>query len=335
MNILSFYNEEWEQDYLRERLSGHDITFLSGTIQDHPDLKDDKVEILSVFVKSSIRADELDRFPNLKYIATRSTGFDHIDIEEAKKRDIVVSNVPFYGANTVAEHAFALLLSLSRRICESYERVVETGNFSPEGLRGFDLKGKTIGIVGTGHIGAHTARMAKGFEMNILGYDVRENEDVKKETGLQYRSLEDLLAESDIVSLHAPYNEHTHHMLNMDNMKNLKKGAYIINTARGGLIETGALVKYLEDGTLAGAGLDVLEEEDYMLDHVALLTEPHPNPEALKIILANQYLIDHPQVLISPHNAFNTEGAIKRILDTTASNIEAASEGKAENIVNG
>ncbi len=335
MNILSFYNEEWEQDYLKERLSEHEVTFLEGTVQDHPDLKDENVEILSVFVKSHIGADELDKFPNLKYIVTRSTGFDHIDVEEAKTRGVTVSNVPFYGANTVAEQAFALLLSLSRRICESYERVVESGNFSPEGLRGFDLKDKTIGIIGTGNIGAHAARMAKGFGMNILGYDVRENEDIKAEVGLEYRTLDELLEQSDVITLHAPYNEHTHHMLNMNNMKKIKKGAYIINTARGGLIETAALVKYLEDGTLGGAGLDVLEEEEYMLDHIALLTEPHPNPEALKIILANQYLIDHPQVLISPHNAFNTEGAIKRILDTTVSNIEAAGGGSPENVING
>lgn len=319
---------------MKERLPGHDITFLKGTVQDHPDLKDEKAEILSVFVKSHIGAQELDKFPNLKYITTRSTGFDHIDMEEVKKRNIPVSNVPFYGANTVAEQAFALLLSLSRRICESYERVVEDGNFSPEGLRGFDLKGKTIGIVGTGHIGSHAARMARGFEMDIIGYDVRENKELVAETGLRYRTFDELLAESDIITLHAPYNKHTHHMINKENIQKMKRGAYLINTARGGLVETAALVDALENGILAGAGLDVLEEEDYMLDHVALLTEPHPNPESLRTVLVNQYLIDHPNVLITPHNAFNTKGALERILNTTIENINAYAEGKLMNVVN-
>jgi len=314
-------------------MPGVDIEFLSGTLQDHPDIKDEEAEILSVFVKSKVGKEEMDKFPNLKFIATRSTGFDHIDLEEAKKRGIAISNVPFYGANTVAEQAFALLLSLSRRIYESYERVLEEGSFSPEGLRGFDLKGKTIGVVGTGNIGAHAVKMAHGFGMNIITFDIKKNEELEKEFGVTYVEFDELLAQSDVITLHAPYNKHTHHMINMENIENIKKGAYLINTARGGLVETRALVIALEKEILAGAGLDVLEEEEYMLDDVALLTQEHPNPESLRTVLSNQYLIDHPGVLITPHNAFNTKGALERILDTTVENIQAFEKGAPVNVV--
>jgi len=333
MKIVSFYNEEWEQDYLKKGLTGFDVSFLDGSMHDHTDLKDEQAEVLSIFVKSTVGPKEMDQFPNLKFIATRSTGFGHIDLKEAEKRGIVVSNVPLYGANTVAEQAFAILLSLSRRIYESYERVLKEGSFSPQGLRGFDLKGKTIGIVGTGNIGAHAAKMAHGFGMNIIAFDIKKNEEIEKELGVKYVEFDELLAQSDVITFHAPYNKHTHHMINMDNIDKIKKGAYIINTARGGLIETDALVSALEKGIIAGAGLDVLEEEDYMLDHMALLTEEHPNPESLHNVLANQYLIDHPGVLITPHNAFNTEGAIGRILDTTIENIKAFEKGEPINIV--
>lgn len=333
MKIIYFSREEWEEDYVRGRLLSDDITFFKGPIKDYPTYRDDSADILSVFVKSRIGKEELDRFPNLKLIATRSTGFDHIDLDEAARRGIVVSNVPFYGANTVAEHAFALLLTLSRRVYESYDRVLKEGVFSPEGLRGFDLKGKTVGIVGTGNIGSHAIRIAKGFGMNVLAFDVRRNDELARELGFEYVSFEDLLSRSDIISLHAPYNEHTHHMINAGNIETIKRGAYLINTARGGLVETRALILALERGILAGAGLDVLEEEGYMGDDTELLIEEHPNPESLRTLLANQYLIDHPRVIITPHNAFNTKEAFERIVDTTIRNIEAFEKGEPINVV--
>jgi D-lactate dehydrogenase len=334
MKVLSFFNEQWEHDYLRQRLAGHDITFIEGTLQDHPDLRDEEVEVLSIFIKSPIDKEELDRFPNLKFIATRSTGFDHINLEEVKNRGIIVSNVPTYGENTVAEYAFALLLNLSRRVYESYDRVLKEGSFSTEGLRGFDLNGKTIGVVGSGHIGQYAIRMAKGFQMNVIAFDVRRDEALAEELGFQYVEFDELLAQSDVITLHAPYNEHTHHMINMDNVSKIKKGAYIINTARGGLIETRALIYALANDILAGAGLDVVEEEGYMRDDLELLMAPHPNPEDLQTLLSNQYLIDHPRVIIVPHNAFNTIEAIQRILDTTCSNVKAFADGQPQNVVN-
>jgi D-lactate dehydrogenase len=334
MRIVSFYNEDWEKEYLESRLEGHEIVFLDGVLQDHEDFRDEEAEVLSVFIKSKVGAEEMDRMPNLKLISTRSTGFDHIDLQEAKKRGIAVSNVPTYGENTVAEYAFALLLMVSRRMYESYDRVLKSGNFTPEGLRGFDLKGKKIGVVGTGHIGQHSIRIAKGFGMEVICFDVRENHELATELGFMYVSFEDLLAQADIITLHAPYNEHTHHMINQENIGKVKRGAYLINTARGGLVDTGAMIRGLEEGILAGAGLDVVEEEGYMADDTQLLQEAHPNPESLQTLLRNQYLIDHPRVVIVPHNAFNTIEAIERILDTTVENINAGASGEPVNVVN-
>lgn len=333
MKIVYFSGEDWEEDYVKGKLLKDDITFFKKPIQEYPGYEDKEAEVLSVFVKSSITAEELDRFPNVKLIATRSTGFDHIDLDETSKRGIVVSNVPAYGANTVAEQTFALLLNLSRRVYESYCRVLDEGKFSPEGLRGFDLKGKTIGVVGTGNIGAHAIKMAHGFSMNIIAFDVKKSEELEKEFGVKYVEFNELLAQSDIISLHAPYNKHTHHMINMDNVEKIKNGAYLINTARGGLVETSALVRALEKGILAGAGLDVLEEEGYMVDDTELIFGEHSNPESLRTLLANQYLIDHPRVLITPHNAFNTKEAVERIIDTTIRNISSFGEGRPENII--
>lgn len=333
MKIVYFSREDWEQDYVKGKLLADSITFFKGTMQDYSTYEDEEAEVISVFVKSYVGKEEMDRFPRLKFIAARSTGFDHIDIEEAEKRGIVVSNVPFYGANTVAEHTFALLLSISRRIYESYNRVVKDGVFSSKGLRGFDLKGKTIGIIGTGSIGSYSIRIAKGFGMNIIAFDVNRNEELSEKLGFRYVDFDELLSSSDFISLHAPENKHTHHMINMGNIEKIKNGAYLINTSRGALVETRAIIFALEKGILAGAGLDVLEEEGYMDDDTQLIVEEHPNPESLQTLLANQYLIDHPRVLITPHNAFNTKEAFERIVDTTINNIHSFEKGEPVNIV--
>ncbi len=333
MKIIYFAQEAWEEGYVKERLPNDGITVTVGSLQDHPDVADPQAEILSVFVNSRIGATELDRFPGLKLIATRSTGFDHIDLAEAKKRDIAVASVPSYGVNTVAEFAFALILALSRRVCEAHERVSEDGSFSQAGLEGFDLAGKTLGLVGCGNIGIHTARIAKGFGMNVFVFDVRRDEELARSTGFEYAELDDLLSRSDIISLHVPYNPHTHHLINMNNIASIKRGAYLINTARGAVVETDAIVKALEDGILAGAGLDVLEEEGEMGEEAKLLVGPHPSETELKTVLENHYLMKHPRVIITPHVAFDTREAIERILATTIENIAAWEKGAPQNMI--
>jgi D-lactate dehydrogenase len=333
MRIAYFYNEEWEKDYVAKRFPDDIFNFIKGTTKENAALHDPDVTVLSVFVNSPVHADVMDRFPNIKFIVTRSTGYDHIDLVEAAKRGIIISNVPTYGEHTVAEFAMALLLALSRRIVDAYQRIETTGSFSQEGLRGFDLRGRTIGIIGTGHIGEHMIRMARGFDMNVVAFDVYQKTELAAALGFRYVELDELLALSDVISLHAPYNEHTHHMINMGNIGKIKKGCYFINTSRGGLVETVALVKGLEEGILAGAGLDVLEEEGQMVDENMLLAAQHPNEESLRTVLANHYLINHPHVIVTAHIAFNTQEAIERILNVTIDNIGAYKNGTPMNIV--
>jgi len=296
---LAIYSvSEWQKEYIKERLPEAEFP---------EELRGD-YEIISVFVSDKI---DLTKFPNLKFIAARSTGFDHIDLKECDKRNIIVANVPDYGRNTVAEFAFALLLALSRKVFESYEVVQTTGKFIRDGLTGFDLKGKTLGVIGTGSIGSRVIEIGRGLGMEILGCDPNKNLNIK------YLELESLLAQSDVITIHVPYNEKTHHLLNKKNIKRIKKGAYLINTSRGGIIEQKYLVKALEKEQLAGAGLDVLEDEENLLK--------------------NKYskkLISLPQVIVTPHNAFNTKEALIRILDTTVENIKGFKNGKIINRVN-
>lgn len=333
MKIHYFSGEPWEEAFVQKKLTGQDITFHNGSLAALPDLTDPDAEVLCVFIESHIGEAEMSRFPKLKLIATRSTGFDHIDLAAAKARNITITNVPFYGENTVAEFAFALLLALSRRIIDADERVREAGRFSPTGLRGFDLAGKTIGVVGTGHIGTHLIRMAQGFGMKVVGFDAFPNADLAHALDFVYLPLPELLATSDIVSLHVPYNEHTHHLINRGNIGNIKKGAYLINTARGAVLETQALIEALKSEQIAGAGLDVLEEEGELTDEAAFLTAPHPHEEELRVALSNHYLINHPQVIVTPHLAFNTTEAVERILNATIENIQHFSEGRPSNVV--
>ncbi len=320
MKIHYFAGETWEDAYVRAKLPGEDVDFHEGPLASYPELADLDATVLCTFIESHIGEAEMSRFPALKLIATRSTGFDHIDLAAAKARGIAVANVPFYGENTVAEFAFALLLALSRRIIDADERV-RSGTFSPTGLRGFDLAGKTIGIIGTGHIGAHMIRMAQGFGMKVNGYDAFPNADLSHTLNFTYVSLPELLAQSDIITLHVPYNKDTHHLINKENIGMIKKGAYLINTARGAVVETNALIDALKNGVLAGAALDVLEEEQNLRNNKS------------EISVENHYLIEHPRVIVTPHLAFNTQEAFERILNTTIENIQHFAEGAPTNLV--
>ncbi len=323
MNIQYFSSEPWEIERVKTRLEGHHIQFFPTSLNAAKGVESAQTEVISIFIDSKIGEAEMATFPNLHLISTRSTGFDHIDLAAAKRRGITVCNVPFYGENTVAEFAFALLLALSRKIVDADESVRERGMFAQSGLRGFDLRGKTIGIIGVGHIGLHLVRMAKGFEMNVLAYDVKQDAEKARELGFVYVSLEEALAQSDVVSIHVPYNAHTHHLINRANITRMKKGSVLINTARGAVLETEALVFGLQQNILAGAGLDVLEEEGELAEEEILLSSPHPNEAMLRTTLANHYLIKHPRVIVTPHIAFNTDEAVERIVDTNTDNLLA------------
>lgn len=292
---------------------------------------DPKTEVLGVFTDSKITKEVFNKLPKLKVIITFSTGFDHVDLAEAKRRKIPVCTVPAYGDYTVAQHTLTLMLALSKKLFESVKRVKE-GNYDYHGMRGFDLKGKTLGVIGTGKIGQQLIRMIKGFEMNVIAYDPFPNKTFAKEFNFPYVTLDKLLKTSDIITLHVPLLKTTHHLLNKKNLKLVKPGAYIINTSRGGLVDGEALLKGLQSGRIAGAGLDVLEDEEIMRDPV-LLFSGQCQECTIKNSLVNSMLIDHPRTIVTPHNAFNTTEAIYRIIDTSVDNLKAWHKGLTKNQV--
>ncbi|MBI3012838.1 MAG: hydroxyacid dehydrogenase [Elusimicrobia bacterium] len=333
MRIAFFEVTDWECDFIRKSSlsQGNEILFFPEELTDKDIARLASCEVISVFIYSRLMRDRLEKLPQVRLIATRSTGYDHIDTETCVNKKIQVANVPFYGENTVAEHTFALILALSRNVHKAYVRTVR-GDFSLDGLKGFDLKGKTLGVVGAGHIGLHVIKMARGFDMQVLAYDMTKNHFLAEVLGFQYCGLDELLSQSDIISLHAPYNPKTHHLIHAGNISKIKRGALFINTARGGLVETGALVKALDDGILSGAGLDALEEEDLIKEEKQILSHQFPQSK-LETLVKNHILLNRENVVITPHIAFYSQEALQRILETTVSNIQSFLGQKPSNLV--
>jgi len=323
MKIGFFEIEDWEIDYLKNQLTSAELFFTKEKLNKDNLPQERNFDIISVFVGSNIDKEVINAFPNLKLIATRSTGFDHIDLKAAKEKNIPIAYVPGYGDNTVAEFAFGLILNLSRKIYTGLDQIRETGSFSLEGLRGFDLNNKTIGIIGTGRIGRYMVKIAKGFGMKVIAFDVKPDENFAKEMSFQYLSLDDVLVQSDIISLHVPYMKETHHLINSQNISKIKKGALLINSSRGAVVETESLIRGLNEKILGGVGLDVLEEEGAIQDEKTLILYGRPEEHDLKTLIQNHVLIDMPNVIITPHNAFNTQEALQRILDTDLENIKS------------
>lgn len=336
--VVYFEGNTVEEEQLKQRL--HDVVVVvlpesleAGKVPN--EAKD--AEVVSVFVDSRIDGKVLEELPKLKMIATRSTGYDHIDVEACRKRQIVVSNVPTYGEHTVAEHAFALILALSRKISQSYERT-ERRRFTREGLQGFDLFGKTLGVVGTGNIGHNAVTIGLGFGMKVVAHDVKPNPAFAKVVSSlgDFRyvdSLDELLSGSDVITLHVPYLKETHHLINRNNVQKVKRGAIVVNTARGAIVDTAALLWGLSEGIISGAGLDVLEEEGDMFDDLAVWSREIPAHKDIQTLLRNHILIARDDVIITPHNAFNSREAVQQIFDTSVNNIRAYLHGAASNII--
>lgn len=334
MRIAFFeIHEEEKKEYFSQNLAGHEVEFFEKPLDENfiPETKD--FEIISIFGGSKVNPQIINAFPNLKHIAIRATGFDNVDVEEAHLKNILVSNVPAYGSNTVAEFTFGLILSVSRKIPQAAYRLKVSGEFSFEGFRGFDLNGKTLGVVGTGKIGSNVIKIAKGFNMKVLAADPHPNEELSKTLGFHYVSLEELLKNSDIVTLHIPLTEQTHHLLNKNNIFLMKKGSLLINTSRGAIVDTDALSLALTKEHLNGAALDVLEEEGELKEEAQLLTQNRIPPQDFKNIIENHILMHLPNVIITPHMAFYTKEAEFSIMETTVKNIKAALSGTPENLV--
>jgi D-lactate dehydrogenase len=257
-----------------------------------------------------VTSEVLDACSSLKLIVTRSSGYDHIDLEAARVRGIVVCNVPDYGAHMIAEHAFGLMLAVGRNICRANERYRQIRRFDDTGLAGVELYGKTLGVVGTGRIGRHSIRIGKGFGMSIAAYDVVPDERLAAEMGFTYQSLAEVLAQADFITLHVPLLDSTRHLINAATLAHVKPGAILVNTSRGGIVDTAALKEALASGRLRGAGLDVLEDER---------TVYHDFGEA--------------HVVVTPHLSWYTEEARDRILQITLENVQAWRAGHPINRV--
>jgi D-lactate dehydrogenase len=329
-------DRKWARPFLEEALTGADYELVFffeplGAAMDHLGERRKDVAVLSPFISSEVNRAAMEAMPSLGLIATRSTGFDHVDLEEARRRGIAVSNVPLYGENTVAEHTFALILSLSRKLRETYEKV-RRDEFNLAALEGFDLRGKTIGVVGAGHIGLRVIQIARGFSMNVLAYDPGENLLLADILSFRYAGLDELLSRSDIVSLHCPYTPRTRHLINAETLRQMKPGALLINTARGGLVDTSALVEALRTGHIAGAGLDVLEHESTLFSEDQARAGLY-NLEEMRATVLNHMLLKRDNVVFTPHLGFNSREANERILSTTVRNIRAFLESSPENLV--
>lgn len=256
----------------------------------------------------------------VRVIVLRSAGFNHVDLAAAERLGLPVLRVPEYSPNAVAEHAVALVLALNRKVHRAYARVRDW-NFSLEGLVGFDLSGKTVGIIGTGRIGCVAARIFRGFGCRVLAHDVQENPTLVSEIGGSYASLRDLYRESDILSLHVPLTPDTRHMVDREALSAMKRGAILINTGRGALIDSRALVAALKAGHLGAAGLDVYEEEE------GIFFEDLSTEVLQDDVLAR--LITFPNVIVTSHQAFLTREALSNIAVTSLENVTAFEKGAA------
>ncbi len=331
MKIAFFEIQGWEKSILKKKLKNHSLKFYKEELGPEHIKEIKSFDAVSVFIYSELNKKILQQLPKLKLIATRSTGFDHIDLTTAKKKKITVCNVPFYGENTVAEHTFALILSLSRNIHKAYIRTIKE-DYTIDGLKGFDLKGKTLGVVGAGHIGLHVIKIAKAFGMNVLAYDVNQNKFLEEILDFKYTELEEVLKKSDIISLHLPHNKFTHHLINKKSIKFIKKGAILINTSRGDIIETEALIEALDKKILSGVGLDVLEGEDLIKEEKQLLYDKN-KVELMGNLVKNHILLSKDNVVFTPHIAFYSQEALERIIKTTAQNIIDFFNKNPQNIV--
>jgi D-lactate dehydrogenase len=335
MTKLVFFDvDEKEQAVLSKEFAGEktfELRFNQKSLDKHTACIAKEAGGIGIFIQSKITHEVLDHLPMVKVIATMSTGFDHIDLNVCKARNITVCNVPSYGDNTVAEYAFSLILALARKLKQTLERV-ERGLFSRTGLMGMDIKGKTLGLVGTGRIGSHMARLGWAFGMKVIAYDVRSDVALKEKYGVQFMSLEEVLEQADIISLHVPYLPSTHHLINAERIRLLKPTALLINTSRGKVVDTKAVAAALREDRLGGVALDTFEGEDIWIEEEFLKRDDLP-AITLKEAMQSFSIMRSERAILTPHNAFNTREALDRILINSAENLKAYFSGHPQNVV--
>lgn len=347
MKIVFVETEDDEQAFFVDSLAGQEVEFVDA-VEDVP--RD--AEIVSVFVNSRITATFLREHPNVKLVATRSSATDHLDASAAAKRGVALAHVPDYGAATVAEHTFALILGVARKLRHCLD--TGCGRGVSEKLRGMELRGKTLGVVGAGRVGMHVIRIARGFDMKCVAFDMKPDVSAARTLGFEYVTMDKLLRTSDIITLHVPLTARTRHMLGASRLAKCKPGVILINTARGALVDIDALLEGLDSGHIAGMGLDVLEDQNafnkdsapligaQIVQKIHAMSTPGGDPwrrderlRELRGIMRNRQLLAHPNVFFTPHVGFNSVEAIERINLCTVENIRDFIEGRLRREVPG
>ncbi len=318
MKITMFDTKPYDKKYFEEVNPnyGFDIKYLESTLGENSAIMAKGSDVVCPFVNCNVDKKVIDILADegIRLIAMRSAGFNNVDLKRAAERVLKVVRVPAYSPHAVAEHSFAMLLTLVRKMQHAYVRTREF-NFSLSGLEGFDLYGKTIGIIGTGKIGRCAADIAKGFGMHIMAYDPYP----QQIEGIEYANLEQLLKKSDIISLYCPLTKDNRHLINAESLKMIKKNAVIINTSRGGLVNSEDLLEALKEKRLAGAALDVYEEE------AGIFFTDQSNEGIEDDTLAR--LISMPNVIVTSHQGYLTEEALRAISETTLKNISEFEQG--------
>ena len=333
MKIVFFDVEHYEEEFLK-RHDGDRYVLVKDALNDLSPLKAEyaDADIISVFTTSRVNSKVLKQFKNLKLIALRSVGFNHVDMKYCRENHIVVENSPNYGNQSVAEFALALLMDVLRKVTMSYLGYKDA-KVHPSCFMGLELFGKTMGIVGLGAIGSTFARISYGLGMKILGYDKNEKENLKRDLNVVYTDFDTLVRKSDFISIHAPLTQENYHMFDEDCFKKMKNNAILINTGRGELIDSSALFNALVNKKILGAGLDVLENEQTITDVDYMLGINRLDKLTLEQTIINSRLFQLDNVILTPHIAYNTKEAVERILNTTLDNIQQFGMGIVQNYV--
>jgi D-lactate dehydrogenase len=320
MKVTVFGTKTYDKEYLEKaNQSQHELTFYESRLRDKTFKLAEGSGAVCVFVNDRVTAEVIAGLNSIgvKLITLRCAGFNNVDIAAACEKDITVLRVPAYSPHSVAEHAVALILTLNRKTHKAYNRVRE-GNFSLERLIGFDLYGKTVGVIGTGKIGQAFATIMKGFGCSILAYDKFPSPTFEA-TGIKYVTLQELLIHSDIVSLHCPLTPETKRIINRDSLALMKHGAMLINTSRGLLLDTDDAIEALKSGQLGYLGIDVYDQEEKIF-YKDLSEMIIPDDTLMR-------LLSFPNVLITSHQAFLTDNALQQIAETTIKNISDFENG--------
>lgn len=329
MKVAVFSTKPYDEQFLEQanqEAHRHELNFLETRLNEATVALAKGSEAVCVFVNDQVDAPVLEKLAEggTRVVALRCAGFNNVDLKAAQRLGIAVVRVPAYSPYAVAEHTVALVLTLNRQIHRAYHRIRD-GNFALDGLLGFDIRGRTVGIIGTGQIGVEVARIMAGFGCRVMGYAPVANPEAEK-VGVEYVSLDELLAQADIITLHCPLTPETHHLINADAIARMKDGVMLINTSRGAIVDTGAIIQGLKSGHIGYLGLDVYEEEG------DLFFEDLSNLVLQDDVFAR--LLTFPNVVITGHQAFFTRNALESIAQTTLGNLtEMEEKGQCVNQV--